>query len=162
MDSLQTIGFYASATLSVGGALFVAFLPARPQRGLAMAGVGLGLAGLAASLSAGFAGIVILVSYLAIAWLVAGPRYGSLASGRSDIRRQLGAVGAAALLAVLAFAAYRGDFIHASFYGGGFGAASVGRVLFTHDVLSSEAIGTLVLVALVGATVAWRRRERTR
>jgi NADH-quinone oxidoreductase subunit J len=162
MDSLHAIGFYVSATLSVGGALLVALLPERAQRGLAMAGVGLGLAGLYASLSAGFVGIVVLVCYAGIALLVGAPQYAAMASGVGDLWRQVGAVGAAALLAALAYAAYRGDFMHASFYGGALGAASVGRVLFTHDAATTEAVGGLVLVALVGATDAWRRRERAR
>jgi hypothetical protein len=36
----------------------------------------------------------------------------------------------------------------------------VGRLLFTHDALSADAVGALVLVALVGATAVWRGRER--
>ncbi|HYM67416.1 MAG TPA: hypothetical protein VEW68_09010 [Patescibacteria group bacterium] len=162
MDSLHAIGFYVSATLSLGGALSVAFLPARTHRGLAMAAAGLGIAGLCASLSAGFAGLVVLVCYGAIALLIGGGRYAAIASGVRELWRQLGAVGAAALLGVLAYAAYRGDFIQATFTGGAFGAAAVGRALFARDALSSDAVGLLVLVALVGATAAWRRRERTR
>jgi len=47
------------------------------------------------------------------------------------------------------------------FYGGAFGSVSVARLLFAHDALATEAVGGLVLVALVGAAAAWRR-ERPR
>jgi len=162
MDSLHAIGFYLSATLALGGALLVAFLQARPQRGLALAVVGLGLAGIDLSLSAGYAGAVVLVCYAVIALLVANPQYRSVASGVGERWRQVGAVGAAALLVALAYAAFRGDFVQATFNGGAFGAAAVGRELFGHDAMSSEAVGGLVLVALVGATAIWRRREGNR
>ena len=88
MDSLHAIGFYVSATLSLGGALFVAFLPARETRGLAMAVTGIGLAGIALSLSAGFAAAVVLVCYLAIAAILAGPQYRSFDPGTHLAWRQ--------------------------------------------------------------------------
>jgi hypothetical protein len=162
MDSLHAIGFYVSATLSMGGALFVAFLPAREMRGLAMAVAGVGLAGIALALSAGFAAAVILVGYVAIAVILAGPQYRSIEPVTRVAWRQLGAVGAAGLLALLAYAAFRGDFVHATFYGGEIGSASVGRLLFAHDAMATEAVGALILVALVGATAAWRVRGRGR
>jgi hypothetical protein len=162
MDSLHAIGFYMSATLSMGGALLVAFLPGRELRGLALVAVGVGLAGIALSLSAGYAAIAILVSYVAITALLAGPQYRVLAPAISGTWRQLGALGAAGLFALLAYAAFRGDFVHATFYGGTFGAASVGRLLFAHDAMSTEAVGALIVVALVGATAVWRARDRGR
>jgi NADH:ubiquinone oxidoreductase subunit 6 (subunit J) len=162
MDSLHAIGFYVSATLSIGGALFVAFLPGRETRGIAMALVGFGLAGVALSLSAGFAAAVILACYVAVAVLIAGPQYRSFDAGTSVAWRQIGGVGAAGLLAVLAYAAYRGDFVTTSFYGGPFGSSSLGRLLFAHDAMATEAVGALILVALVGATAAWRARDRSR
>ena len=61
-----------------------------------------------------------------------------------------------------AYAAWRGDFVHATFRGGELGSAAVGRLLFTHDALATEAVGALVLVTLVGATAAWRLRDRGR
>ena len=79
-----------------------------------------------------------------------------------DIWRQLGALGAAGLLALLAYSAFRGAFTHATFDGGVTGAVSVGRLLFAHDALATEAVAALVVVALVGATVAWRARDRGR
>ena len=163
MDSLHAIGFYVSATLAGGGALCVAFLPQRQTRGLALAVVGLGIAGVEFALSAGFAGAVTFVCYLAIGLLFAGTGYRSVVeTAVASYWRQVAAIGAGGLIAVVAYAAFRGDFVHASFYGGAFGVASIGRLLFTHDALSTEAVGALILVALVGATAGWRVRERTR
>src|SRR5579864_3173338 len=162
MDSLHAIGFYVSATLSLGGALLVAFLPTRERRGLALAGTGLGIAGIYLSLSAAYAAVVVLVCYGGIALLLAGPAYRVYELPVGALWRQLGAVGAAGLFAVLAYAAYRGDFVHASYFGGSFGSAAVGRFLLDHDALATEAIAAVVLVALVGATAAWRVRERGR
>jgi hypothetical protein len=36
----------------------------------------------------------------------------------------------------------------------------VGWQLFTHEALATDAVGALILVALVGATAAWRTRDR--
>jgi NADH:ubiquinone oxidoreductase subunit 6 (subunit J) len=162
MDSLHAIGFYVSAAISVGGGLLVAFLPGRGARGLALAVSGLGIAGLYASLSADFAGLVVLVCYAGCALLIAGPRYRVVDSPVGFAWRQAGAVGAAGLLAVLAYAAFRGDFVEATYKGGEIGSAAIGRVLFAHDALATAAVGALVLVALIGATAAWRVRERGR
>jgi len=162
MDSLHTIGFYVSAALSVAGGLSVAFLPERPRRGLALAVVAIGIAGIYLSLSAGFAALIALVCYGGCALLLAGSAYRVLEPAVGAGWRQAGAVGAAALMAVLVYAAYRGDFIRATYFGGDFGSAALGRQLFAHDALATEAIAALVLVALVGATVAWRGRDRTR
>jgi hypothetical protein len=162
MDSLHAIGFYASAALSIGGGLAFAFLPGRPSRGLAMAVAGLGIAGAYASLSAGFAGLVALLCYAACAVLLAGPRYQSVESAVGSVWRQLAAVGAAGLLALLAYATFRGDFAQAPFRLGAFNTAAVGRLLLAHDALATEAVAALMMTALVGATVAWRSRERGR
>lgn len=162
MDSLHALGFYVSATLSMGGALLVAFLPGRGLRALALAAAGLGLAGIALSLSAGFAAAAILICYAVIAVLLGGPRYRTVASTAAGAWRQLGAVGAAGLFALLAYAAFRGDFVHATFYGGPFGTASIGRLLFAHDALSTEAVAALIVAGLAGATAAWRARDRGR
>jgi NADH:ubiquinone oxidoreductase subunit 6 (subunit J) len=162
MDSLHAIGFYVSAAISVGGGLMVAFLPGRGARGLALAVSGLGIAGLYAALSADFAGLVALVCYAGCALLIAAPRYRVVDSPVGFAWRQAGAVGAAALFAVLAYAAYRGDFVSATYTGGEIGTAAIGRVLFVHDALAAEAVGALVVVALAGATAAWRLRDRGR
>ena len=169
MDSLHAIGFYVSAGLSVAGGLAVAFLQSRGRRAFAVAVAGVGVAGIYISLSAGFAGVVALVSFAGCAVLLAGPSYRVVETAVSGRWRQVGAVGAAALFAVLAYAAFRGPFVGAGWtgyapltavLGDGFGATEVGRQLFTHDALSADAIGALVLVTLVGATAVWRGRER--
>jgi hypothetical protein len=162
MDSLHAIGFYVSAALSVAGGLSVAFLSDRSRRGLSLAVAAIGVAGIYLSLSAGFAAIVALVCYGGCALLLAGSTYRSVELAIAAQWRQLGAVAAAALMAALAYAAYRGHFAHASFFGGPIGSAALGRRLFAHDALATEAVAALVLVALVGATVAWRARDRSR
>jgi NADH:ubiquinone oxidoreductase subunit 6 (subunit J) len=162
MDSLHAIGFYVSAAISLGGGLLVAFLPTRPLRGLGVAISGLGIVGLYASLSADFAGLVALVCYAGSAFLIAAPQYRVMDTQMGALWRQVGAIAAAGLFAILAYAAYRGDFVHAAFKGGEFGTAAIGQLLFSRDALATEAVGALVLVALVGATAVWRVRERGR
>jgi len=163
MDSLHAIGFYVSAAISVGGGLAVAFLPGRGARGAALATAGVGVAGLYLSLSAGFAAGVALVCYAGCALLVAAPQYRVIESVVAGAWRQVGAVAAAALFAVLAYAAWRGSFAHPTFfYLGSVNSASIGRLLLAHDTLATEAVGALILVALIGATAAWRSRERGR
>lgn len=167
MDSLHAIGFYMSAGLSVAGGLAVAFLPSRGRRAVALAVAGVGVAGLYTSLSAGFAGVVALISFAGCALLLAGPSYRAIQPAVSGRWRQIGAVASAALFAALAWSAFRGNFA-ATFTGyspitlGGDGLATtqVGRQLFTHNAVSTVAVGALVLVALVGATAVWRGRER--
>jgi NADH:ubiquinone oxidoreductase subunit 6 (subunit J) len=162
MDSLHAIGFYVSAAISVAGGLSVAFLADRSRRGLALGVVALGVAGLYLSLSAGFAAIVALVGYGGCALILAGSAYRIVEPAVGDRWRQVGAVGAAALMVLLAYAAYRGDFARFFYFGGPVGSAALGRRLFDHDALAIEAVAALVLVALVGATVAWRGRDRSR
>jgi NADH:ubiquinone oxidoreductase subunit 6 (subunit J) len=162
MDPLHAIGFYVSSGVSLAGALGVALLPGRGLRGASMALTGAGLAGIYLSLSAGFAAAIALVCYAGCAILIASPLYRVLEGVVSPLWRQVGAVGAAALLAVLAYSAFRGGFVHASFYGGTFGVANLGRLFFAHDAMSTEALALLVLVAFAGATAVWRVRERTR
>src|SRR5438309_7091060 len=116
MDSLHAIGFYVSSGVSLAGAMGVALLAARGLRGASMAVVGVGLAGTYLSLSAGFVAAVAPVCYAGCAFLVASPLYRPLEGVAGPLWRQVGAIGAAALLAVLAYSAFRGDFVHASFY----------------------------------------------
>jgi NADH:ubiquinone oxidoreductase subunit 6 (subunit J) len=160
MDSLHAIGFYVSAALAVAGGLSVAFLRDRERRALALGISGVGVAGIYLSLSAGFAALVALVCYAGCAVLLAGPSYRVVETVVNARWRQLGALAAAALLALLAYAAFRGQFAFANFLGGDIGSAAVGRLLFAHDALATDAVGALVLVALAGATVAWRARDR--
>jgi NADH:ubiquinone oxidoreductase subunit 6 (subunit J) len=162
MDSLHAIGFYVSAAISVGGGLALAFLPGRGSRGVALAVSGLGIAGLYLSLSAGFASVVALVCFAGCALLLAAPHYRVIDAAVGSAWRQAGAVAAAGLFALLAYAAWRGDFFRALYYSGDIGSASVGRLLFAHDALATEAVAALVLAALCGATVMWRGRGRGR
>ncbi|HLQ62734.1 MAG TPA: hypothetical protein VK131_12815, partial [Candidatus Acidoferrales bacterium] len=75
LDSFHAILFYASSAVAVGAGLAAALVPGRGRRGLAVAGLGIGLAGLYASLSAGFVALVALLSLLAMAALLASPAY---------------------------------------------------------------------------------------
>ncbi len=159
MDSLHAIGFYVSAALAGAGGLFLAFTDRHERRGVAMGLIALGMAGVYASLSAGFAAIVVLICYAGCALLLARPDYRTVEQAAGGLWRQAGAVGAAVLLGALAYAAFRGNFAHATF-NRPFGAEWVGRLMFAHDAMATEAGGGLVLVALVGAA-AWRR-ERPR
>ena len=162
MDSFHTIGFYVSAGLSITGALVVALHPGRGTRGAALGLTGVGLAGIYLFLSAGFAAVAALVCYAGCAWLLAGSNYRAMEYAIRPRWSQLASLSAASLLVLLAYAAFKGDFVHATFYGGWFGSAAIGRLLFAHDALATEAVGALIVVALVGATAAWRRRGPSR
>ena len=162
MDSLHAIGFYVSSGVSLADALGVALMRRRDHRGLALAVVGVGLAGLYLTLSAGFAAAVALLCYLGAAWLLAGRGYRAVMSASGPVWRQAGAVGAGGLLVLLAYSAFRGGFVNGAFRGGTFGTESIGRLFFGHDALATEAVALLVVGALAGATAAWRARERQR
>jgi NADH:ubiquinone oxidoreductase subunit 6 (subunit J) len=158
MDSLHTIGFYVSAALAVIGGLLVAFLSNRLRRAGALAVAGLGVAGIYLSLSAGVAALAALVCFGGSALLLARRDYRTIEAAVSSRWRQAGAVGAAALFAILAYSAFRGSFAHSVSMDG----TPVGALLFTHDAPATLAVGGLVLVGLVGATAAWRARDRGR
>lgn len=162
MDSLHAIGFYVSSGVLLAGGLGVALLPGRDLRGIALAVSGVGLAGVYLSLSAGFVAGIALICYLACAYVLGARAYRVFEPVIRPLWRQAGALGAAALLAVLAYAAYRGDFVHSTFYGGAFNTAAVGRLLFENDALAVEAIAALALAAMAGATAVWRLRDRAR
>lgn len=161
MDSLHAIGFYVSAALAGAGGALIAFTSRPGRRGMGMAVFGLSVAGIYASLSAGFAALIVLACYAACALLLARPDYRAIEQVAGTLWRQLGAIGAGLLFIALAYAAFRGSFASAPFHGGAFDTASVGRLLFTHDALATEAVGGIVLASLVGAALAWRR-DRTR
>jgi len=162
MDSLHAIGFYVSSGVSVIGGLGVALLPGRELRGVSLAISGIGLAAVYVALGAGFAGAVALVCYLGCAVMVAGPRYRVMETVVGGPWRQVGAIGAGGLLAVLGFAAFRGSFAQGKPAGDGFALADIGRLLFAHDALATEAVAALVLVSVAGALAVWRGRERAR
>ena len=63
---------------------------------------------------------------------------------------------------MLAYSAFRGDLVHAVYYGGEFGATALSRLMFARDAMATEAVAALVLVVLAGATAAWHVRERGR
>ncbi len=162
MDSPHAISFFASSAIAVGGAVFVALLPGRELRSLALLVAGVGVAGVEASLSAGFAAAVTLVSFAGCAAMLARPDYRPFNWPAGDLWRQLGAAGAAVLFVMLVYAAYRGAFAHVVFNGGALATAAVGRLLLARDALATEAVAALALVALVVLTLMWRSRERER
>jgi hypothetical protein len=162
MDSPHAISFFVSSAVALGGAVFVALLPGRDLRALALLVAGIGVAGVEASLSAGFAAAVTLVSFAGCAAMLGRPDHRPYNWVAGDLWRQLSAGGAALFFLILAYAAYRGSFAHVQFNGGGLGTAAVGRLLLAHDALATEAIAALVLVALVVLTLMWRSRERER
>ncbi len=162
MDSLHAIGFYVSSGVLLAGGLGVVLLPLREWRGIAMAAAAVGLAGAYLSLSAGFAAIVALICYAACALVLGGPGHRVVQVTIGPLWRQLGAAGAAVLLVLLAYSAFKGAFVHATFYGGAFDTAAVGRLLFAHDAMAVEAVAALTVVAAAGGAAAWRLRERAR
>jgi hypothetical protein len=162
MDSPHAIGFFVSAAIALGAALLVAFLPGRGLRSLALLVTGAGVAGVDASLSAGFAAATVLVSFAGCAVLLARADYRDFSSLAGGAWRQVGALGAAAMFLVLAYAAFRGSFAHVRFNGGALGTAAVGRLLLARDTFATEAVAALVLLALVVLTLMWRSRDRER
>ncbi len=162
MDSLHAIGFYASSAVALLGALLVALLSGRGRRALALFVAGIGVAGIDASLSAGFTAGVVLLTFAVSAALLARPDHRSFDLLTGGPVRQLAGIAAAVMLAALAYAAYRGTFAHVTFNGGELGTAAIGRLLFARDAVATEAAGVLVLIALVALGFAWRVRERDR
>src|SRR5258708_20890542 len=118
---------------------------------MALGVVGIGVAGAYLSLWAGFAALIALICYAGCALLIARPDYRTVEQAVGTVWRQLGAVAAAVLLAALAYAAYRGDFVHATFYGGVFGSNGLSRLMFAHGALAPEAVACLLLVPLARA-----------
>lgn len=162
MDSLHNGAFFASSAVALAAAVLVAVLPGRGLRALALLVSGVGVAGVEASLSAGFAAAVTLVSFAGSAALLARPDYRAFQWTGGSLWRQLGALGAALTLVLLGYAAYRGAFAHVKFNGGELGTAAVGRLLFVREALAAEAVSAIVLVGLVVMALLWRLRERER
>jgi hypothetical protein len=160
LDSPHAIGFYVSSALSLGGGLAVAFLDTRGRRAIALLIAGVGVAGVDLSLSAGFAALVVLLSFAGCSALLARPDYRSIEWPMANGWRQAGSISAAVLFVALGYSAYRGAFAHVTFNGGELGTAAVGRLLFAHDALAIEAVAVLVLISLMTLTIAWRVRER--
>jgi hypothetical protein len=162
MDSPHAIGFFASSAVALAGAVLVALLNGRGLRSLALLVAGVGVAGVEASLSAGFAAAVTLVSFAGSALLLARPEYRAYEWPVRGAWRQAGAIGAALMLALLGYAAYRGAFAHVKYNGGDLGTAAVGRLLFAREALATEAVAGIAVIGLVVMTLLWRTRERER
>ncbi len=162
MDVLSTGLFLVCAAVSVAGALLAALGPGG-WRALGMLAVAVGVAVLFALLSAGFAAVVELVCGGGAALTVAAagrlgarpPARGAEPSGQFA---QAVATACALALAALAYSAFRGGFFPGRYPGGLFDIAGLGRLLFDRDALAGAALGGLVMAAVGGAAVAWRRR----
>jgi hypothetical protein len=157
VDVLLTIAFCVCSVIALAGALGSALLPsASPYRTLALLAVAVGTGGVLGSLSAGFAALVALVCLTTAAILV-GARQpwppAETPSLQSRWAAQVGALAAAALFVVLAYAAVRGDFVHGSYPGGSFGAAFLGRLLAARDAVTLVAVGLALLVGLTGGVL---------
>lgn len=162
MDALTSILFYFCAAGAMAGALAAATVPGVAARGYGLLLFALGVAGLLAVLSAGFAALVCLVAFAACALLL-GSRRGSLAvEPPARLIYHLGAAAAALLLAGLLYVGWRADFAVGSYPGGWFGSAAVGRLFFGRDALALEAIGAILLVGLAGAGQGFRAAGRRR
>ncbi len=161
MDALTSILLYACAAAAVAGALGAAIGPAE-FRWLSLLVLTVGTVGVLAALSAGFAALAFLVAGVASAAALAAPApsVSEDAGGPAPAVRQLGGVVAAALFAVLAYAAFRGSFGHGAYPGGFFNSAAIGRLLLDRDALTGLALGGLLLIAVAGAATSWRRVRR--
>src|SRR5947207_3051839 len=152
MGYLHAIGFYVSSGVLLAGALGVALMPGRGQRGAALGVAGLGLAGVFLFLSAGFAAGIALLCYAGAAFLVAAPQYRSVenvasAAWRRDLTAALAGCplmfggAAVALVGIARFSAAGGPHL--------FGQAFAGLL----------AISALALVAL-GIGISGREGSR--
>jgi NADH:ubiquinone oxidoreductase subunit 6 (subunit J) len=161
LDALHSILFYVFAAIAWGGGLAGALLRPRSWRGIALAVLAVGVAGLLADLSASFAAGVAAVSLLACAVLCGSPLPRARVDAQATrLTTQLGGIAAALLLAVLVYAILRSSFNSGSYPGGEVGTAALGRLLFGHDALAVEAAGAMLLAAMAGAAAAWRVRGR--
>lgn len=166
MDVLTSVLFYALAALALIGGLGIALLPSGPARALSFLLLAVGAAGAYAVLAAGFVALLALVVFLACGLLLAPLPPGAEVEPRGGLGHQLGALAAAGLFALLAYAAYRGGLFKGTYSAGDFGffnAAAMGQLLLGRDALATEAAGALLLLALVAGGVrwaGWTRRAR--
>jgi len=165
VDVLLAIAFYFCAGLTLLGALLSALLPGGSRwRAPALLALAAGGSGAIACLSAVFAALVTLVCLGGAAVLLSGrsviaAAWRERASPDAAWMAQVGGVVAAGLFVLLAYSAVRGDFVHGSYPGGWFGAAALGRVLFTRDAIAVQAVAFTVLIGLSGlAGIGWNRR----
>jgi hypothetical protein len=161
LDTLHSALFYAFAAVTVGGGLVASLLSGR-ARPLGVGAVAIGLFGLYADLSAGFAAIVTLVALVASALLLLGlrPPARSVAEEPAGIGQQVGAALAGAVLIVLLYLAFRGRYFAGATFTGEFNTAALGRLLIGRDALAVEAIAAALLVAGAASGLAGRARGR--
>ncbi len=163
MDALHSALFYAFAALTLAGGLAVALL-AGERRLLSLLAVGVGLAGLYADLSAGFAAAAALVAYVACAALLlrtlrAWPALEAAEREPRGVLQQAGGLLAGAIFLVLAYAAYRGDFGTGFRAPGEINTSAIGRLLVGRDALALEALAGAFLAAITAAAVTARVRR---
>ena len=161
MDTLRSALFYFFAAVMIAGALLAALAPSRRLRAVGVGLTGVGLAALCADLSAGFTGLICLISYMTMASLLAGRA--TINGAREAVAgrvQHLGALAAALLFVALAYAAFRGAFHSAGYPGGEFGAAAVGRLLLGREALAVEALVALLSAGLITLLIRTRSRRR--
>ena len=163
MDALHSALFYALAALTLAGGLAVALL-AGERRLLGLLEVAVGLAGLYADLSAGFAAGAALLAYLACASLLlrtlrAWPALEAADREPRGVLQQVGGLLAGAVFLVLAYVAYRGDFAAGFQTSGEINTSAIGRLLLGRDALAAEALAGAFLVGVTAAAVTSRVRR---
>jgi NADH-quinone oxidoreductase subunit J len=153
------------AVLTIAGALGVVLARRPVHAALALLGHTLGLAGLFVILSAELAamgqvviysGAIVVLFLFVVALLPTGGFEGALGSGRAVSALVMVAIVLGTLGAVIGVGAPRatGAFDHS--------VEAVGRSLFGPLIVPFELTAPLLLVAVVGAVVIWRRQERGR
>lgn len=158
MDVLTSVLFYALATLALIGGVGVALLPTGSPRALSFLVLAAGAAGMYAVLDAGFVAALALLVLVACGLLLAPLPAGEAGEPRGGPWQQVGALAAAGLFALLAYAAYRGGLFKGTYSASDFGlfnAAAMGRLLLGRDALATEAAGALLLLGLVAGAARW-------
>jgi len=158
LDVLTSVLFYALAALALIGGLGVAVLPTGSPRALSFLLLAAGAAGMYAALDAGFVAALALLVLVACGLLLAPLPARETSEPRGGPWQQVGALAAAGLFALLAYAAYRGGLFEGTYASGDFGifnAAAMGSLLLGRDALATEAAGALLLLALVGGGARW-------
>ena len=157
MDVVLTIVFFLCAILAVAGAVGAALGPAAQWRLVGLLALAVGVAGVLASFSAGFAALVALVCLGASAVLL-GSTDASAPRAQGALAAQVGGVAAALLLVILLVVALRGTFAGFPHAGPAFDAVALGRAFFGRDALALEAVGATLTAALAVGALARSRR----
>jgi len=158
VDVVLTIVFFLCAILAVAGAVGAALGQAAPWRLLGLLALAVGVAGVLASFSAGFAALIALVCLGASAVLL-GPTDAAAPGPQGRLAAQVGAVAAALLLVILLVVALRGTFAGVPHAGSVFDAVALGRAFFGRDALALEAVGATLTAALAVGALARSRRS---